>query len=123
MTTIERDHKNNNLCNRENLIQLCQEARSELEKAMNMEPRKLGQEVDFAEVGAAKLRDCLIDRIRSEYPAHGSSQWKPVLERVNTALSFIVGVEYPAMGIHRNLLEKALQVLKDAQEMVERIQQ
>lgn len=88
-----------------------------------MEARKLGKEVDFAEVRVAKLRDCLIDRIRNETAQAGPSPWKPVLEQVNTALSFIVGVEYPATGIHRNLLEQGLDVLKQVQIEVEKIRQ
>ncbi len=118
MITIDRK---NSACKKEELIQLCREATQELKKAYDMEARKLGKEVDFAEVRVAKLRDCLIDYIRSENVSAGSSPWKPVLNQVNTALSFIVGVEYPATGIHRNLLEQGLKVLKKVQKEVEHI--
>ncbi len=118
MITINRE---NSECKKEELIRLCQEATQELKKAYAMETRKLGKEVDFAEMRVAKLRDCLIDQIRSETTSGGSSPWKPVLNQVNTALSFIVGVEYPAMGIHRNLLEQGLEVLKKVQKEVEQI--
>lgn len=120
MITINRE---NDTCKKEELIQLCQEATQELKKAYRMEARKLGKEVDNAEMRVAKLRDCLIDYIRSENAAAGSSAWKPILNQVNTALSFIVGVEYPAMGIHRNLLEQGLEVLKKVQKEAEQIGQ
>ncbi len=120
MITINRK---NSVCKKEELIQLCQEAMQELKNACAMEARKLGKEVDFAEMRVARLRDCLIDQIRSETTSSGASPWKPILNQVNTTLSFIVGVEYPAMGIHRNLLEQGLQVLKQVQKEVEQIGQ
>lgn len=120
---IDRAGNKSALCSDERLIELCQEAREDLEKAYKREPQELGKEVDFAEVRVVQLRDCLIDRIRSERAASGISRWQPVLGRVNMALSFIVGVEYPAMGIHRSLLEQALGILVQIQEITEQIQQ
>lgn len=38
-------------------------------------------------------------------------RWWMVLERLNVALSLVVGVEYPAAGIQRSSLEQAHETL------------
>ena len=102
-------------CNRRDLVQLCREAKKEIDKAYDKPPLKLGQEVDFAEVRIVRLRDCLIDELRGETDPSEQTRLKSLLDRVNVALSYVVGVEYPTAGIHRQLLEQARTVLKDVQ--------
>lgn len=98
----------------DHLIQLTKEVVDEIESALKMEPHQLGKEVDSAEVRVARLRDCLIEKLRQEKGVE-AAKLKPVLDNVNAALSFIVGVEYPATGIHREYLKKARSILKQIQ--------
>ncbi len=106
-------------CGDETLKRLCREAQEELEDARNMNPMKLGKEVDSVERKVVRLRDCLIARLRRENGSDGADRWRPVLDRVNMALSFIVAVEYPVKGIHRNHLDEAAKVLKETTRQVQ----
>ena len=84
-----------------------------LERALRLKPEDLGQEVDTAERLVVRLRDCLIEWIRPGDSA--GHRWQTALDQVNAALSLIVGVEYPAVGIQRSLLEQARESLKALQ--------
>jgi hypothetical protein len=56
----------------------------------------------------------LRDRIIVQLRRHGTSptpDWRTALTYLNTALSLIVGVEYPAAGIQRSALEQARDML------------
>ncbi len=105
-------------CTDEELTRLCLETEEELEKAYGMESRKVGKEVDLAEVKIVHLRDCLIERLRREDDVSQSARWRKILDRVNIALSYITGVEYPATGLHRNHLEQAKKVINEAARQV-----
>ncbi len=105
-------------CTDEELTRLCLETEKELDKAYGMESRKVGKEVDFAEVKIVHLRDCLIERLRRENDVSQSERWRKILDRVNIALSYITGVEYPATGLHRNHLEQAKKVINEAARQV-----
>ena len=111
MKNPSRSQGKGSSCDNAGLLKLLREAKDELDKAYSLPPREIGKEVDFAEVRIARLRDCLIERVRREENAAEASRWRSALERVNIALSFVVGVEYPATGIHRNLLKEAQDVL------------
>jgi hypothetical protein len=87
--------------------QLRNEAVQRLGEALGLPPAELGKEVDAAERHVAKLRDHLI-QLRREGKLHGRSE----LDKVNGALSLIVGVEYPVGGIQRKALEQASEALK-----------
>ncbi len=100
-------------CDRRDLRKLCREAEKEIDRAYDKPPLKLGQEVDLAEVRIVRVRDCLIDWLRGETNASELARLKDMLNRVNIALSYIVGVEYPTAGVHRQLLKEALAVLSD----------
>lgn len=82
----------------------------QLEDALGRPPERLGEEVDQVERHLAALRDELIAELRTSGRRTG-------LDRVNAVLSLVVGLEYPAAGIQRNLIEQArdaLQALVDS---------
>ena len=88
---------------------LCREAIARLEQARQEQPRHLSEDVDEAERAIARLRDELIDRLRRE----GATRTREGLKTVNAALSLVVGVEYPAAGIQRKLLDQAGTALRE----------
>ncbi len=98
-------------CRDEEILRLFHEAKEEIDSAYEKPPKELKAEVDRAEVKIVRLRDCLIHRLRQEGDSTPANRWRSALDRANVALSFVVGVEYPATGIHRNALDKARQVL------------
>lgn len=92
---------------------LCARARALIAAALQRQPSELGQEVDEIERIVARLRDALIERLRREDAAGAdTARTRRALDPVNAALSLVVGVEYPAGGIHRKLLEQAGAVLE-----------
>lgn len=98
--------------------ELYREAMDALDTACDLPPLALSREVDLAERAVAKLRDGLIEVLRAERRTARTAPLPRALERVNVALSLIVGVEYPATGIHRKMIEQARELLKEA-EMLE----
>jgi hypothetical protein len=91
---------------------LCDQALRLLDEALDKPPAELKAEVDAAERAVVALRDHLIGR-RRESP---TDQVRTSLDRVNQALSLIVGLEYPVGGIQRPLLEQARAVLQAARD-------
>lgn len=90
--------------------QALEKAKASLSSAKKYPPEKLGSEVDSAQVTMVHLRDYLIDRLR-EATETDREDIRQVLNKTNIALSLIVGVEYPATGIKRNLIDEAEKVL------------
>jgi hypothetical protein len=91
---------------------LCAQAQVMIAAALQQQPPRFGQEVDEIERTIVRLRDALIARLRQEQAAGAdTARTRRALDPVNTALSLVVGVEYPAGGIHRKLLEQAATVL------------
>lgn len=87
-----------------------------LEQALDLPPAELTEQVDVAERAIARLRDRLIAELRAA--PHGSDlhDLRQALDSANVALSLVAGVEYPAAGIQRTLLEQALTVLRTARD-------
>ena len=94
----------------QSLAELCRHTVELIEQAQHEQPRHLSEDVDEAERAIVMLRDRLIERLRSE---PGATRERDALNSVNAALSLIVGVEYPAAGIQRKLLEQAAAALHD----------
>ena len=92
--------------------QLAQSCIQQLENALGRPPAELGEEVDRVERELAVLRDRLIERLRATADVAAGARQRAVPEQVNAALSLVVGVEYPARGIQRQLLEQACNALK-----------
>jgi hypothetical protein len=85
---------------------------AELQDALGRPPVQVSSEVDRVEQQLAGLRDRLILDLRRA-PAGAAEADRTALDRVNAVLSLVVGVEYPAAGIQRNLLEQARDALSD----------
>ena len=81
-------------------VELARSCLAQLEDALGRPPDQLGREIDQVERELAALRDQLIENLRRNGQRAG-------LDRVNAVLSLIVGLEYPAAGIQRDLLEQA----------------
>ena len=85
--------------------ELARSCLAQLEDALGRPPDQLGKEVDQVERDLASLRDQLIAQLRSTGERAG-------LDQVNAVLSLVVGLEYPAAGIQRVLVEQARDALR-----------
>ena len=85
-----------------------------LEQALGLPPAELTAQVDVAERAIARLRNRLIAELRAAQTGEDTGQCRQTLDTANVALSLVAGVEYPAAGIQRELLEQALKVLRAA---------
>jgi hypothetical protein len=65
-----------------------------------------------AEVGAAKVRDALIDHLRRAESDSERGAVRAVLEQVNVSISLIMGVAYPQGDPKKEPLEQARGILK-----------
>jgi hypothetical protein len=83
-----------------------------LKAAYHHDPAELEGTIDVAVRSLVRLRDKLIEESRQTDPDDLAQHGK-ALRDVNAALSLIVGVDYPAAGIKRELMKKAEQLLKD----------
>ena len=90
------------------------EAVATLEQLLEIRPHLRYQEVDVAERAIVRVRDNLIDQLRQEDSEAEARRLRTKLERLNVAISLIVGVEYPAAGIQQQLLDQAYDALKEA---------
>ncbi len=95
------------------LTDLCRAAVHELDAGCALPPLELGEEVDAAERAVVRVRDGLIARLRTGGDDGDARRWRQALQRVNMALSLIVGVEYPSIGVRRKPLEQASAALKE----------
>jgi hypothetical protein len=95
------------------LAQLCQQAIGLIERAKQEQPRQLSEDVDEAERAVVQLRDQLIELLRQTGMPGAPPGTHSALDSVNAVLSLIVGVEYPAAGLQRKLLEQAGTALND----------
>ena len=86
--------------------ELCDRAIAQLDETLAGWPAQLSEEVGQAERTLARLRDLLIERHRA---APGS---RAALDRTNAILSLVVGVEYPAAGLTRDVLGQARDELR-----------
>lgn len=89
---------------------VCQAAIEALERGLQVPPMEVAEELCVAERAVVKLRDRLIDQLRRD-PGAAEPVVRSMLDRVNVALSLIVGAEYPSTGIQRQPLEAARDIL------------
>lgn len=94
------------------LAERCRAAIEMLEESLKRPPLELWKEVDHAEQQVAELRDALIERLRHDPFGPTAERQRAALQRVNAALSLVVGVEYPTAGVHRPALEQARDALR-----------
>jgi len=79
----------------------------------NAEASRLESEMGPVQNEISLLRNRLIEYYREQNSPSTDSEIGQALSRVNTALSYVVGVEYPVSGIHRDLLSEAEKLLMD----------
>ena len=87
-------------------------AMSALSQAMDAAGTRVDREVEEAENMVAAMRDRLIERLRANGHSTVTPQEHEALGCLNAALSYIVALEYPATGVHREALDKARDALK-----------
>ena len=85
---------------------LFEEALQAVNKACGMIPIQCLEEVDFAERAIVRLRDALIAQRRAGEPGWDARS-QAALDQVNGSLSLVIGVEYPATGSQRRMLQAA----------------
>ncbi len=95
------------------LVEQGQVAVAAIEQALGLPPLQFNREAEVAERAVVQMRDHLIDRLRRDGTAAEAPGWRATLKQVNTALSLIVGVEYPSVGERHKPLEQARDLLKD----------
>jgi HPt (histidine-containing phosphotransfer) domain-containing protein len=85
------------------MTDLRSQALKQIDAALEKPPAELKAEVDVVERTVAALRDELISQLRESQ----DTDTREELDRVNAALSLIVGLEYPVGGIQRDMLKQA----------------
>jgi hypothetical protein len=95
-------------------VEQCKEAVTSLDRLLATSPYPSFQELDVAQRVIVRLRDGLIEQLRQGETSAEAPGLRGLLDRVNAAISLVVGVEHPAAGIRRELLEMARDVLKGA---------
>jgi hypothetical protein len=94
------------------LRQKCQEALAAIDRGLAVAPVQCLQPVDDAERALAALRDGLIDLLRRAPSARAQRNLCGALDGVNGALSLLLGVEYPVVGVQQDLLKDARKALQ-----------
>lgn len=92
------------------MTDLRKEALRLLDEALEKPPAELKHEVDIAERAVVAVRDQLIEQVRAAADVSARSD----LDKVNAALSLIVGLEYPMGGLQRDMLKQARSALAGA---------
>ncbi len=92
------------------LIDQCQTAIEALERAETAPPLMVLREADLALRAAVNMRDTLIAQWRQGDLA-AAARVRTALDRVNVALSLMVGLEYPSAGILRESAKQAHDLL------------
>ncbi len=93
----------------------CKEAVVLLDRLLEIAPYPRFQDLDVAERAIVRLRDGLIERLRQGDASDEAPRLRALLDRANTAISLVVGIEYPAAGVRRQLLEMARDALQGGQ--------
>ncbi len=93
------------------LVDGCRAAIEGLERAQEAPPLMVLREADLVQRAVVDMRDVLIERLRQDDTA-AAARWRAALDRINLALSLIVGLEYPMGGIPRESAKQARAVLQ-----------
>ncbi|HEY3276190.1 MAG TPA: hypothetical protein VGJ94_06185 [Syntrophorhabdaceae bacterium] len=92
--------------------ELCRRTISRLNEAYDHDPVSLENRIDHTVRALVSLRDKLIVDIRGGAAGEGGAKRKKALADVNRALSLLVSLDYPAIGIDREMMEKAEELLR-----------
>ncbi len=85
----------------------CQTALAALERAETAPPLMVTREADLAERAIVRARDELIGRLRAAGQPSERQPLEELLDKLNVALSLVVGLEYPIGGIERERIKQA----------------
>lgn len=90
----------------------CRGAITVLERALIAPPLQLTNDAGEAARMVVKMRDRIIEWLRQDTRGAEAENRKEALNRLNTALTLIVGVQYPSAGMRRKPIEQARDILK-----------
>jgi hypothetical protein len=88
----------------------CRRALEQLDRLSTLQPREIQAEIEDISRTLAGLRDRMIDRLRRGADPAGD---RHTLDRINVALSLVIGVGYPVTGVQRKHLENARSVMAE----------
>ncbi len=94
------------------IVEYCKYVTEKLENAVSLKAADLQEQTDTAIRALVRLRDHVIDNMRSEQDSDGKREYKEFLDQVNIAISYSAAVEYPLTGIHRKMIQQADETLK-----------
>jgi hypothetical protein len=92
------------------LNRLCEDAVKILKQSHELPPPELQSKVDQVENLLARLRDSLIQRVRSDQTVP-VSRFKDPLDRVNITISLIAGLVYPNSRFQREYIADSIGIL------------
>ncbi len=90
----------------------CRDAIAILEQALVAPPLQLTKDAGAAARIVVKMRDRIIEWQRQDGSGADADKRKEALNRLNTALTLIVGVQYPSTGVRRKPIEQARDLLQ-----------
>ncbi len=90
---------------------LVEKARKTLQEAKSGDPGKLEFKGYQSERAVVQVRDHLIERFRKN--DSDTTNVKESLDKVNTALSLVVGLEFPLAGKKRDVIDYAVRLLDE----------
>lgn len=84
-----------------------------IENVLNTPPEKRYEVVDRGERALVRLRDALIEQSRQEQDGQRKTALCAALDQVNTAVSLMMGVEYPGSGIQEKPIRQAWEIIME----------
>lgn len=104
------------LVSQERLIDECERAIGTVGRSLDLPPNALQDRVRQAKRAVVRVRDDLIHALREASSPAQREPFRAALDDANVVLSLLIGVEYPAGGVQRSVVEQArdrLRVLLD----------
>ena len=94
------------------LVARCRTIAGQIDATVALDPAPLRTELARRERDLTLLRDALIARLRAVAPGDDAAPTRAALHGINTALSLLFGLEYPAGPLDRTLLTQAATTLR-----------
>ncbi len=89
----------------------CRAAVEALGRARTAPPLRSGQEANLAQRELIRARDTVIAGLR-EGASSDTARLRSWLDRLNAALSLVVGIAYPMSGVERKLIVQACEAVQ-----------
>lgn len=105
--TAMRNVLDPDLISRNRLIDECQRAIDTVERSLDLPPNALQDRVRLAKRAVVRVRDDLINALREASSPAQREPFRAALNDANVVLSLLIGVEYPAGGVQRSVVEQA----------------